>query len=506
MKMGLWMRGFSLSLGLFLTPVCLWGVLLPLLASAVEKDEKAFPQLSQLVSTGAVVSALVWDLESAQPVVGWNAEASLTPASVTKAALALAVLDKFGPEHQFASSFQHTGRIDPQSGVLSGDLVFWASGDPGLTNEELWRLTTDLYRKGLRRVRGDLLLVNPSFGQIRLDENRAAGQSASAHAYDSPLSGVALNYSVIGVFVAPGMGLGQPAAVALEPYDLQNVRLVNRVKTVGPGQATQVRVSRVSEKGQDRLIASGSIAQDAQPRTLYRSVSDSSRYAGDVLRAFLETAGIPLEGQVKTEGSKISSLQLETLTPLVKVLGKSLGEQVKGLLRYSNNFTSDMLTIHLDARDSGKTLQGGSQALEAYVQQTLGGAVSGMRLQSGSGLTPSNKLSSQTMVQLLRAAYQDISLFPTFLAALPAAGKEGTLKDRFREAQTRWLQGKLRAKTGTLTQPVEAIGLAGYSRSRKGKWIAFSVLVNGTRKRPGFGVGRVRSAIENDLANILRAY
>jgi D-alanyl-D-alanine carboxypeptidase/D-alanyl-D-alanine-endopeptidase (penicillin-binding protein 4) len=73
-----------------------------------------------------------------------------------------------------------------------------------------------------------------------------------------------------------------------------------------------------------------------------------------------------------------------------------------------------------------------------------------------------------------------MDLFPEFLASLPAAGWDGTLKKRLkRTGDPEALQGLFRAKTGTLTEPVTVASLAGYFRHPKHGLTAFCVLENG---------------------------
>lgn len=478
------------------------------------RSDSPFPELSRLAAEGASVSASVFDLGAGKTIATHDPEALLTPASVTKALLAIAALDRWSSDHQFRTVF--ASQKAPSEGVLKGDLVLVGSGDPALTNEQLWRLTTDLKRRGIDTVSGDLVLQKGLFGAIKLDVNRAAGQSASRNAYDSPLSDVAVNYSVLGVFVAPGAASGEAAAVALEPYPLPKVVLKNRVKTVPAGGKTQVGASRVSTGETELITAIGQIAADAAPRTIYRSVADPDQYAAGVVLAFLDRAGVRVAGKARIE-PRPSAVQ--SLLPLVGIDGQTVEVLLQGLLRHSNNFIADMLTIHLDESErplrtvagvvrvpngGGKTLVGGSAALERFVRGHLSSPVPGLVLDSGSGLTPRNKLSARAVVDLLAFAYGQDHIFPYLYGALPAAGREGTLKKRFRSGKARSLVDRVRAKTGTLTSPVEAIGLAGYSKADSGKWVAFAFLVNGTRSRAGFGVSRVRSAIEADLATTLR--
>jgi D-alanyl-D-alanine carboxypeptidase/D-alanyl-D-alanine-endopeptidase (penicillin-binding protein 4) len=474
------------------------------LASASSEHLVPLRSLAALAREGAKVSALVVDLGSGRPLASWEPNSLLAPASVTKLVLAAALLDRFGPEHTFKSRVLVDGDVKDDGRRLDGDLVVDAAGEPGLTNEHLWRLATDVARLGLRQVKGQLVLNTSRFAPITVndrDVNRQASWSGSSHAYDGPLSAGAVNFSVVGVFVAPGSAVGQPANVALEPYPLANTRLVNTVKTVAQGQRTKVSVDRTTEQGRDVLRASGTVAIREPARTVYRSVSDPDRYALDVLEAFLLAAGVQVAGK-RVDRSEPKGRQVLVLE------SQPLEWHLRGLLRQSNNFIADMLTIQLDGAERGKTLDQGNGAIDAFLAKVAredGRARAGLRLESGSGLTPGNRLSAAAVVDVLRHLYDRDVWFGHTFAALPGAGVEGTLKRRFGSQDHAWLVGRLRAKTGTLSQPVVAVGLAGFSRSKSGLWTGFSILVNGGPRARGLTIEGARTAMEEDLANVLAA-
>jgi D-alanyl-D-alanine carboxypeptidase/D-alanyl-D-alanine-endopeptidase (penicillin-binding protein 4) len=195
------------------------------------------------------------------------------------------------------------------------------------------------------------------------------------------------------------------------------------------------------------------------------------------------------------------------------VEGFPLDWQVRGLFKVSNNFIGDMLTLQLDVgegRKQGATLAGGAAALERYARETVLASkykgsleTDGIVLASGSGLTPENKLSARDVVAVLDRVSANAREFPSFLAALPIAGTEGTVRRRFDAPGQTHLRDLVRAKTGTLTEPIDAVGLAGYSRTKSGDWVAFCFLVNGSSQRTNLGVDRVRDAIDADLAALL---
>ena len=72
-----------------------------------------------------------------------------------------------------------------------------------------------------------------------------------------------------------------------------------------------------------------------------------------------------------------------------------------------------------------------------------------------------------------------MEVFPEFLASLPATGWDGTLKKRFGKGDAVELKGLIRAKTGTLTEPIAVSAIAGYFRHPKHGMVAFCILENG---------------------------
>lgn len=488
----------------------LGGLLLPVVDGVgVLAAEPSLAPLQSLIRQGAQVSVLALRLRDGARLASLNPDRRLIPASLSKLVLAAAALERWGSEHSFETRLWTVGQ---RAGtVLQGDLVVAGSGDPTLTNEKLWFLCTDVARLGIARVQGDLVLNTALFGAVAPpDQDRLAATTFSSHAYDGGLSAVAVNYSVLGAVVGPGAAVGQPAVVALEPYPLDRVMIVNGVTTTAKG-GNGLAASRRRDGQRDVVTVTGQLPVRSSPVRLYRSVSDPEAYAGAVIKAFLAQAGVTVQGQVRVQREPLPVQAV----PLAAVEGYPLDWQLRQLFKVSNNFIADMLTIQLDLTDGkqqGATLAGGVARLEAYLQQVLrdspwpaeqpdGEPV----LASGSGLTPASRLSARDVVAVLGRLYRNVREFPSFVAALPIAGGEGTLRQRFNDPATRHLQTRLRAKTGTLTEPREAVGLAGYSRLQDGEWVAFAMLVNGAAERPPFGVERIREAIDTALGRVFPA-
>jgi D-alanyl-D-alanine carboxypeptidase len=76
------------------------------------------------------------------------------------------------------------------------------------------------------------------------------------------------------------------------------------------------------------------------------------------------------------------------------------------------------------------------------------------------------------LVTILEHAYRDPALRDRFVAALPIAGKDGTLRSRLKKTRA---EGNAEAKTGSIAN---VRTLSGYVRTRDGETLVFSMLAN----------------------------
>ncbi|MBF2018515.1 MAG: D-alanyl-D-alanine carboxypeptidase [Rivularia sp. T60_A2020_040] len=93
------------------------------------------------------------------PMLMANHEATkpLPAASLTKIATSLAVIKHWGLDHKFETLIGATGPI--KNGVLEGNLVVNASGDPLFVWEEAITIANMLNKMGIKRVNGNLIVV-----------------------------------------------------------------------------------------------------------------------------------------------------------------------------------------------------------------------------------------------------------------------------------------------------------------------------------------------------------
>jgi serine-type D-Ala-D-Ala carboxypeptidase/endopeptidase (penicillin-binding protein 4) len=131
----------------------------------------------------------------------------------------------------------------------------------------------------------------------------------------------------------------------------------------------------------------------------------------------------------------------------------------------SDNLIAEMLLKDVGAQfgTAGSTTAGA-----AVVRRTLAPLGVRPRIADGSGLSRANATSPRQVVTLLNGLRAN----PALRAAMPVAGRSGTLVYRMRGTSA---QDRCQAKTGTLSN---VSALAGYCRTPNGHTLAFAFLQN----------------------------
>ena len=106
-----------------------------------------------------------------------------------------------------------------------------------------------------------------------------------------------------------------------------------------------------------------------------------------------------------------------------------------------------------------------------------------------------NLAKPMAFVSLLEYMYRH-EHYPYFLASLPVAGVDGTLKERMKNSPA---QGKVMAKTGTMTH---VLNISGYVKGREGGMNAFSILMNNF-SGPSTPVKKLQDSLVIDLVGRL---
>lgn len=156
-----------------------------------------------------------------QPLINHHANVQRNPASVMKLITTYAALDALGTDFRWYNRIYHTGSI--RNGTLNGDLIIRGSGDPKLVLERISSLFDAVRKKGIRHVRGDIILDRSIFRTSRKSPGSFDGQPLRA--YNATPDGLLLNFkSVIFTF---------------DPDTPAQTQAIARTATPAPGTAGQ---------------------------------------------------------------------------------------------------------------------------------------------------------------------------------------------------------------------------------------------------------------------------
>jgi serine-type D-Ala-D-Ala carboxypeptidase/endopeptidase (penicillin-binding protein 4) len=194
-----------------------------------------------------------------------------------------------------------------------------------------------------------------------------------------------------------------------------------------------------------------------------RIADEPARAAARLFKAALQAAGVAVPGRVgKGLAGTDAALLADSRSRLMSAL-------VARMDRVSDNFFAEMLLKELGARIRGSgTTAAGARVVRSELRQR-GVNLTGVRIADGSGLSSYDRLTARAIGQLLISAVSDTAISSAFVASLPIAGVNGTLKDRM---ETLPAYRHVFAKTGTTNV---ASALSGYVTTR----YVFAILQNG---------------------------
>jgi len=428
--------------------------------------------LQQLIGDRARVGIAVLDVDSGRLLYGRSDNTLFNIASNVKLFTSASALALLGPEYRFKTALY--GERGPDRTEYK-NLYLRGYGDPTLSAEDLWRLTSELQARGIKRVKGDIYIDDTFFDEQRVAP--AFEQKNEDRAYRAPQGAVSLNYNAVGVHVYPGAGEGQPARIILDPASPYFI-VSNETRTVASGR-TSLAIESQEEKdappGREHTLirVRGTIKLGDAGVEANRRVAHPDLFAAWTLYELLTRRGIQVGGK-PSRGTAPPSAQL-----LDFHYSQPLGVLVRDINKRSNNFMAEQVLKSLGADSSGRpgSWQKGLQAVSRYLEG-LGILPGKYQMQNGSGLYDSNRFTPAQVVTLLRAAYRDFRISADFVASLALAGADGTIFHRMTGGIA---ERYVRAKTGTLNGVSCLSGFAGAPLSSAAAMrspLAFAVLIN----------------------------
>jgi D-alanyl-D-alanine carboxypeptidase/D-alanyl-D-alanine-endopeptidase (penicillin-binding protein 4) len=291
----------------------------------------------------------VHEIGAERPLVAAGAERALNPASTIKLVTTYAALELLGPAYAWPTEAYAAGAL--KEGVLAGDLVLKGYGDPKLTLENFWLLLRNLRGRGVREIRGDLVLDRGYFAAEDYDPARFDDQPTRP--YNTGPDALLVNFKAVRLFFIPEPETRAVRIVA-EPQ-LPRVQIVNNIVLDGAPCGDWLARLKVDAQGgtaSARLAFSGNYAASCGERTRNYSVLGHSHYALGLFRELWRELGGTFNGGVR-DGAAGAEARL-----VAAVQSPPLSEAVRDINKYSNNVMARQLYLTLGAVGDGAPATG----------------------------------------------------------------------------------------------------------------------------------------------------
>jgi len=409
------------------------------------------------------VSVIVQGVDTEQALIRHNATQAMNPASTMKLLTTYAALELLGPAYTWKTEALTDSA--PANGLLKGNLYLHGSGDPRLAIEQFWLLVRELHARGVSDIEGDLVLDRSAFSLPAHDP--AAFDNEPYRPYNAGPDALLINLKSLSLTLQADAAQKAVAVIVETPSDDLHIDNRLRLSQEACGDWREKIQVKVSEQN---IELSGNYAASCGEKALNLSPWSADLQVEQLFRALWRELGGSLRGKVR-EG-----LTPLTAKPLVVQESPALAEVIRDINKYSNNVMARQVFLTL-AAERPATPDGARRRVKSWLADK-GLKMPELVLDNGSGLSRSERISAESLSQLLLAAWKS-PVMPELMSSLPLAGKDGTLKQRLGNSTA---TGVAHLKTGFL-DGVRAI--AGYVLDSHGKRWVVVFLINDPKFKLG---------------------
>jgi len=420
---------------------------------------------------GSVLGLQIVELDSGNPVLSFQSETRMMPASTQKLLITLAALDQLGADYVFNTKLFISGKIT-NSGTLKGDFLISSSGDPGFaSNRTNTKMNIDLVfqtihktlnKLGIKHIDGNLVL------QVQDDAESVAGSwhwEDLSNYYGGGAWGFNFMENEYSVYFKQQPKVGQLCQIEKVVPEIPGLKLTSRVFSGPPGSGDQAYIMGGPEDLTKTIV--GTIPAGKASFRVKGSIPDPPVAFLRMLKVFLDKKGIPSGGMKIRHGKP----------PTERLVGKFSSRPLRDLARECNFHSINLYAesfgrVMLHAK-SVKTLSGYPGPEEwKKLFETYPLGVEDLQIRDACGLSEGNLITPDKLTRYIVMFHKKLGM-SLLKYVLPRAGMEGTVKN-FLENQQAGQQIWL--KSGSIEGVLNYTGI--YRSPADGKYYAFAIMVN----------------------------
>jgi len=433
--------------------ICLFGFIHSVVSQSVqERLDKAFQQfMTDPQMRYAIAGISVVNSESGQTLFEYNGNIGLAPASCQKLVTSATALELLGINYRYKTEIGYDGEI--KDGKLMGNLHIKGYGDPTLGS---WRYTgtsdTSIIKQWQKKIQN--LRIKKIEGQIMVYADQWETASVPGgwpwddmgNYYGAGAYGLNWRENQYDLVLKSGPNPGDKVMIAKMIPVLHNMIFTNELVAGKKGSGDNAYI--YSAPYNDRAFIRGTIPPAQSAFTISGSMTHPGMQLGYTLAAAL-TDGTGKQPGVREQSTK------KSIQPIHVHYSPVLDSINYWFMRKSVNLYGETLvkTLAFEKNRKGAT-EDGLEIMKDF-WKTKGIDPASLRMIDGSGLSPQNRVTANSLVKVLQYA-RSRSWFTQYMAAFPE-------------------YNKMKLKSGTIGG---SKGFAGYHTSKEGITYTVAFIVN----------------------------
>lgn len=417
-----------------------------LLAVSFSCSVSAYSPLEKLPD-GSSSSLVLQSLNSSNTQLTINSEGYYPPASTLKLVTALAAKLELGDHFHYSTTIHQSGK----------DAVIQFSGDPTLQRDDLKKLLSQYAKKQSQTIQGNLYLDNSAFTGY----HRAVGWpwDILGVCYSAPSTAITLdsNCAQASIYTQDN---GKTRVYIPVHYPVVVSTTADTVTKSGQ-KATQCELELLTTPDNHYQL-SGCLVERSKPLPLKFAIQNPELYTQEVAQSLLKESGLTVKGDIII-GAKPSSNQIKVVAGHQS---QKLPVLLDTMLKKSDNLIADNLTKTLGAKFYVQpgSFNNGTEAIKQILLTKADIDLTRAHLTDGSGLSRNNRMTAQSMVEVLRYIWKHDNTL-NLIQAMPTSGVDGTL--RYRQSMRKApIKDNIIAKSGSV---YGSYNMAGYGLDKKGQ-------------------------------------
>jgi len=408
------------------------------------------------------IAIFIQAVDGDRPVISLNGDKPMNPASLMKLVTTYAALEILKPTFRWRTVVYRDAVIE--NGILRGNLIVKGYGDPSFKENEFRRLLMGLRQQGLNIIEGDLI-IDKSYFATRV-EGYQVFDDEKWRAYNAFPSAFLVN----GRNTSFRFSVNKDEVNITQEAELPEVEIVNNIQLTknGCGHWRDRFKYDVNVTNAKALVTfTGSFSSQCSEKYLELSLFDDEQYAFFMFRKLWHELGGQFKGNYRSQ----TEMPLQVVK-LAEQGSEPLADVVRNINKWSNNVMARqvLLTIAAEQHNQPANELKGMLAVKSWLMDK-GINVDQLVIENGSGLSRIERVSANSLGQMLIDAYQGPTM-PELLSSLPILSLEGTLIERLKGTP---VSARAHMKTGSINN-VSAI--AGYVLDAKNRRNVVVMIVN----------------------------